>query len=836
MADKTPKVKTVPAPNHSPDFSINVSHRPTSPIPVAPQVSMPNRLEPSNSFARLEVGALMQESNVSANPVAFAIDELAMLSAPRSLADYRIPASTLLGDADAQGIRMYKGRQFVAVADGHFVQVVLDAGSGLLRATQARELNPSGPLLKPDGEGRFWLALDSSDSRNRLARTDSIHRRTAELVHRVGYSVDDFSEITMTRVLAVSGMDEALARDFPIHSRSLAVLQETLRRFSLDRKIQIFFTQLQHPDPLVRAQLDPQLLALLKSRKGDLAERDRALLFQDHERAFELDCDENTLQMRRSFPELTKTVAEALWQDASASDRLYVHSHSGMTRQMAEDAQLAMRDVRLARACEGIYLDSVSSLDSDRLALHMIGLLAQWPSTVRIEIRHNAKVATAVGDVQAPFLHVLVRQDAGYVIDSPEGASAKDMNDLYSSVWLRLLPVQRQALGVLDGGGQALRHLVRSQPLPSRQVVSEVLEMAPRPVSVDPAALQYAQTGGLRGGADNDPTSAKSVVDSVRELYPQLKDEEVTAFINQRLKNDPSGVMQRLEKEFAMLREELAIWSAGESSPHSQSSGWSSAPTLVEQRQAREQFSKLLQDIWQRKSISRWEYGDYHFSADVDFSGELPRLSTRFEYVTELILTAKNPGARIGPFLDSFPNVQYLMVNGVKMEDLAPGIFQMRELRQLTLNRCSLRLSEATAEGLGRIETLTLLNLSQNPLTVAPHVGFMQDLTELMLHDANLSNVPSGVGTLKELEILTLQNNNIVDVGEELFDILDTQNLFIGLVGNPLNNASRERIDQYLDRSSMDRKIEIKVEESFSDSEYESDSSESGFGTDSSSS
>ncbi|WP_323156696.1 hypothetical protein, partial [Pseudomonas oryzihabitans] len=85
--------------------------------------------------------------------------------------------------------------------------------------------------------------------------------------------------------------------------------------------------------------------------------------------------------------------------------------------------------------------------------------------------------------------------------------------------------------------------------------------------------------------------------------------------------------------------------------------------------------------IWQRKSISRWEYGDYHFSADVVFSGELPRLSTRFEYVTELILTAKNPEARIGPFLDSFHNVQYLMVNGVKMEDLAPGIFQMRELR-----------------------------------------------------------------------------------------------------------------------------------------------------------
>ncbi|WP_339433651.1 MULTISPECIES: hypothetical protein [unclassified Pseudomonas] len=838
MAGKPPKIKPVPAPAKTPDFSANEPHRPAYPSPAMPHLPLPPRPEHLHPSYRPDLVAVTQASSLSVSPLSFAFDDFSKLAATPSLADYWIHTDKSLGEPDAQGIRRFRQRQYVAVADNHFVQVVLDAESGLFRATLARELNPSGPLLKPDSEGRFWVPLQSSDSRNHPARLNSLRRRTAELFHRVGYSVDGFSEVTITRILAVSGMDETLARDSPAYARSLVLLQDALRRLSLDQKIHTFITQMQHPDPLVRAQVDPQLQALLQLREGEpgasIAQRDRAALFQNHERAFELDCDENTLQMRRIFPDLPKAAAEALWRDASAAERLHMHNQPGMPRQMAEEALLVLRDVRLARACEGIYLDSVSSPDSDRLALHMIGRLAQWPRDVRIEIRQDVfdgKVLTAIGDVLTSFHHVLVQQDAGYVISSPEGSSSKGMSDLYSAVWFLLLPVQRQAFGVAEGGGQTLQRLIRAQPLPSRQAVSELLGLAPIPMTVDSATAQYRQAWKLRGGADNNPTSAKTVVDRVHDLYPQLSGEEVTTFINERLKSDLAGVMMRLEKEFATLCSELSIWSADKPSPHADSSGQGRAPTPAEQRQAREQFSAKLQDIWRRKSVSRWGYGDYHFSSSVDFSGELPRLSARFEYVTELILTAEKPGARIGAFLDSFPNVKYLKVTGVEMQEFPSGIFQMRELLQLTLDSCSLRLSDMTAEGLARMETLTLLNLARNPLTVAPPVGFMPDLTELMLYDANLSSVPSGIDSLKELEVLALQNNNISEVGDELFDIPDTQNLFVGLVNNPLSDASRQRITEYLENASMDRKIEIEMEEPLSDVESDSESSESGFST-----
>lgn len=834
MAGKPPKVKPVPVSDKTPDSSTVGSYRSPPSLPSMSHLPLSHRLEPLQPNIRPpDLIALTHTVSVSASPMFSVIDEFAALAVTSSLADYWIPTPKNLGKADVQGIRTFKQRQYVAVDDAHFVQVALDAESGLFRATLARELNPSGPLLKPDSEGRFWLPLDSSDSRSHLARLGTLRGRTADLLRSMGHPADDFFDVTIARILAASGMNEALARDPRMYPWSLALLHDTARRFSLDQKIQALTTQMQHPESLEQARIDPQLQAFLPLREGDPgarhAYRERTALFEDHERAFELDCEENTLQMRRIFPDLPKALAQALWRHASAGDRLHMHNKPGIPRRMAEEALVALRDFRLARACEGLYLDSVSSLDSDRLALHMIGRLAGWPQNVCIEIRQGL-VGAGTG---APFNHILIRQDAGYVVHSPEGLSSKVEGDLYSTVWGLLLPEQRQALGVTDGGGHALQHLIRAQPLPPRQVVSEALGLAPLPVSVDPASVQHRQTGGLRGGGDNDPATTRTVADRVRDLYPQLSDGERTAFINERLKSDLGGVLTRLEKEFATLCDELAIWSSSAASPHSESSVQLHAPMPAGQRQAREQFSAKLQDIWQRKSVSRWGYGDYHFSFDIDFFDDLPRLSARFEYVTELVLSAKIPGARIGEFLDSFPNIQYLMVTGVKMEQLAPGIFQMRELRQLTLDNCSLELTEATAEGVSRIQTLTLLNLARNPLTVAPHVGFMPGLTELMLYEASLSKMPSGIEAPKGLRVLALQDNDISDVGDELFDIPDTRDLFVGLVNNPLSNSSKRRIAQYLDDSSMDRKIEIQMEEPLSEVEFDSDTSESGFGTDS---
>jgi hypothetical protein len=401
-----------------------------------------------------------------------AIGEFAKHAAKSSLADYGIPTPQSLGEADAHGIRVVKQRQYVAVTDDQIVQVVLDAESGLFRATLASELEPSGPLLKPDSEGRFWVPLDSDVA----SFTDSISVQTAQLFRRMGHSVTQFADATVARLLAVSGVNESVLRDVLVNDRPAPfLLEDSIRRFQLDQALQA---------------------------QGRGAAPERFKRFKDLEDAFESHCDENTLRMRRVFPHLPKTAALAIWRDTSAAERLYMHNQPGMPQRVAKEALVALRDIRLARAAEGIYLEAITNPDSDRLVLHMLGNLANWPRQTRIEIRQGAMdgdVLSAIGNARSSFHHILIRQGHGYVIQSRDAQSPQGSKDLYSTLWLLLLPRDRQLLGVTEGAGAALQQLIRAQPLPPRQIVSELLGLAPLPVIVDPATAQFRQAGQLRG-------------------------------------------------------------------------------------------------------------------------------------------------------------------------------------------------------------------------------------------------------------------------------------------------------------------------------------------------
>ncbi|SDS18968.1 leucine-rich repeat domain-containing protein [Pseudomonas granadensis] len=803
MAGKPPKVKPVSAPTKTPDVNADGSFRPPFASPAMPHLSTAHRLEVLQPSYKTDPVAVAPA--ISVNPTSSAIDEFALLAAKSPLTDYWVPTPKSLGAADAQGMRILKQRQYVAVADDHIVQVVLDAESGLLRATLARERNPSGPLLKRDGEGRFWVALDNDG----VTFPDSITAQTAELFRRTGRSVAQFSDTTVVRLLAVSGVNEEVLRAVIAHDRPVPfLLEDTLRRFELDQQVQA-------------------------EGRGASESFTR---FKEVEDAFESDCDENTLRMRRVFPDLPKTAAQAIWRNTSAAERLHMHNQPGIPKRVAVATLVALREVRLARALEGIYLEAVANPDSDRLLLHMIGNLVDWPQQIRIEIRQGAidgDVFAAIGDAQSSDRHLLIRQHDAYMVASGGPPSLLGAQNLYTTLWSLLLPVHRKALGISDSTGQALQQLLRTQPPPSRQVVSEVLRLAPLPAAVKAGTTQNRQEGLLRGGADVIPESTKSFESRIRDLYPEISDEDVAAFIDKRLQHDPSGVLSRLENEFPTLRHELEVWRV-EVPPHPTEGVVWSAEAFAEQSRLRQRFSEKLLLVWQQKMLSVEDAAGESFSSFIDFNAELPRISTRLEHVTELVLEARNPGVKLGRFLESFPNLSYLVLEKVRMDGFAPGIFQMRDLRHLILRDCSLRLSENEAEGLSRIETLTLLRLDGNPLGVAPHLGFMRQMKELYLANTGLTGIPSGVEQLSRLKILDLRDNNIVDIGDDFFDIPDTQDTYVDLRGNPLSQAALLRINEYLQNASMDSEIVIRIQDQVFDEAFElSEFSDSGVGSDS---
>jgi hypothetical protein len=110
----------------------------------------------------------------------------------------------------------------------------------------------------------------------------------------------------------------------------------------------------------------------------------------------------------------------------------------------------------------------------------------------------------------------------------------------------------------------------------------------------------------------------------------------------------------------------------------------------------------------------------------------------------------------------------------------------------------------------------------------------MRQMKELYLANSGLTGIPGGVEQLSRLKILDLRDNNIVDVGDDFFEIPDTQDTYVDLRGNPLSQVALLRINDYLQNTSMDSEIDIRTQEQVFDEIFElSEFSDSGVGSDS---
>ncbi|MFH0022394.1 hypothetical protein ACFZAC_12380 [Pseudomonas fluorescens] len=80
------------------------------------------------------------------------------------LEHYRVTAAVDLPAANAEGLRLFKGRQYVDVVEIGTVQVAQDADSGLFRARLPSEAKASGPVLFRDGNDGLWRATDDGNA------------------------------------------------------------------------------------------------------------------------------------------------------------------------------------------------------------------------------------------------------------------------------------------------------------------------------------------------------------------------------------------------------------------------------------------------------------------------------------------------------------------------------------------------------------------------------------------------------------------------------------------------------------------------------------------------
>lgn len=178
-------------------------------------------------------------------------------------------------------------------------------------------------------------------------------------------------------------------------------------------------------------------------------------------------------------------------------------------------AKWALRDVRVSRAYESFYLESVDNPDFVSLALHSLDNLPGWNADVRIELRHysiDGQKLDSIGREDAAIRRTLVVSDDGlFQACDEQGNALQSGSDLFTSILQALPDAEREALQIHIGRGPILKAALREHALkPYRLpgVLADLPKLESR--TFDPAVMR------LRGGAPTETGEVAQLQDVER--------------------------------------------------------------------------------------------------------------------------------------------------------------------------------------------------------------------------------------------------------------------------------------------------------------------------------
>ena len=368
---------------------------------------------------------------------------------------------------DEYGLYHHEGKTWLPVDGRVFSVRQANNGYRLVHPTQAEGYQP---VALHNGAGA-WL----------LETEQPLSWSGTRLLRRIGHLNADFDEPTLQRILAISDTDETVLRRTLVENRRLpALLQDTLQRFKLDQELR---STENAPGPLHEA---------FERRYGQLYAKSSA--------------EGETLRQR--YATLPLPVIEELLQHA-AGLTLKALAEGRVEPALAEEVRRYQQQVRLARAYEGLYLEAVRSRDADRLILHTLGQVPEWPATVAIDLEQHWQLpagSVRLGDTSIePQATILSSKDGYRVLHSTARHAPEQVHhSLYNALVAAMPSSVRQILGAakVENAG-ALKQLLQSRPLLQRAELRQLLGMQPvRPGYRSPMRLADGRVGYPMGGGN----------------------------------------------------------------------------------------------------------------------------------------------------------------------------------------------------------------------------------------------------------------------------------------------------------------------------------------------
>ncbi|HWH86807.1 MAG TPA: DUF6543 domain-containing protein [Pseudomonas sp.] len=283
-----------------------------------------------------------------------------------------------------------------------------------------------------------------------------------------------------------------------------------------------------------------------------------------------------------------------------------------------------------------------------------------------------------------------------------------------------------------------------------------------------------------------------------RQLFPALDQQEASDLIYSLPGNLAEGRrhLVRWREDLEKMLRDLTRWAGETPTTHPVTGQVLSADELQAQTRARTEFKRALEALWRLRTRETATRGVF-FATDLRFFGEMPRLTADFSHVATLKLTGNAAISDPGPFVERFSNLQALKLKAFALNEVPAFVGRLQQLNELQLSHCAVTLTPAGQDVLNSLPALTLLDLSANPLQVAPDLRTLPAIRDVFLINTGLTALPEGLAEHPPLESIYLNNNAINDLPDDFFSLDPQRAKGVQLTGNPLSPKVRERIKTY---------------------------------------
>lgn len=673
------------------------------------------------------------------------------------------------------------GRPAANLGAEHLQRARLASGVHADALREARFDQQATPLLLADSLQRFQLHRQLSTFAEQLRSTDAAVYGQADpalqlaLMQRRGLLSGEPS----VRVLDSNGRE--LWNDPAATSTVRRVVALKPGQLARGELLQELLYALQGADPTLKdmpgtaAQSLAERASQLRLYLADSAEQLKGPLLEEHYKAQTRSTDADVHRVLNTYPQLPTAAAKLMLDHLSPEQVQHFRRSGRLPPPLNDQARWTEEETRVARAYEGLFMDALGDVDSQRLALRSLELLPGWVRGTRLELRQysaNGEVLDAIGHPDASTRRVLVQDEHGQI----QG------QDFYTATWQTLTPAERQALGFTEVA--QLKSAIQRHPLPREPLRTVLLEHPLRRPAYDPSMRLL---GGGKGFQQLVSAATNAVLPAparVRRLFPSFGDSDITTFIAS-LGPDVRAGLSRLEADYASLKRQLKDWvRATDPNPDGPAA----------------RCALQIKQCWRRETGTA-------LTLNATSPQSLPALSADFSHVHELVLGKVLWNADAQAFLKNFMHIRELRINDSQLTELPESVGEMQHLTHLRLRENRIRLTAQSAEKLGTLSQLETLDLAGNPLDITPDFSALTRLRHLDLSDTGINQWPRGLNRQTRLQRLDLRDNQLREVPQE--NLYPTPEHFSTLVringvtvmsGNPFSETCLVEVDQYWKR------------------------------------